>query len=270
MRVSRDVLCDRTLIGSGDPQAMVEAATLAVGARLAAIRHRIEAAGGSSEIQVVAVTKGLGPWAARAALAAGLCDIGENYADELLATRAAVDRAVQGPARKVTDSDPEAHDSRSPEDAFGASPTVPALRWHFLGRIQRNKVARLSGAVACWQSVDRLAAAQAVAARAPGSPVLLQVNITGDPARPGCAAVGVETLVGQCRDLGLEVAGLMAVGSPAWTHSQARANFSELTRRRLDLGLGHLSAGMSGDLEAAVSAGSTMVRIGRDLFGPDR
>lgn len=199
--------------------------------RVGHLRARIDAAGGRGGVAIVAVTKGFGPPAVQAAMAAGLYDCGENYAQELLSKAAERDCA--------------------------------GVRWHFLGPVQRNKVAGLAGRVALWQGVDRVAAATEIAHRAPGASVLVQVNLTGRPGRPGCAWADAPALVERASLLGLEVRGLMGVAG----HDGARQQFRRLAALGSRLGLAELSMGMSGDFEVAVQEGSTMVRIGTALFG---
>ena len=209
-----------------------------VSERLAQLRARMAAAGGDpARIRVVAVTKGFGPAAVEAAAGAGLTDVGENYAQELLAKATAL------------------------------GPAGPAVRWHFLGPIQRNKVGRLAPVVSVWQALDRPAAADAVAAAAPGAPVLVQVNLADDPHRPGCSWTDVEGLVHHAEAAGLDVLGLMGV-APQAEDGVVRTAFARLARTARELGLPEVSMGMSDDLEAAVAEGSTLVRIGRALFGP--
>lgn len=208
-----------------------------VASRLAEVRERIAAASvDPSAVTVVAVTKGFGPDAVRAALGAGLVDIGENYADELVAKAAAVEGGT------------------------------PAPRWHFLGAIQRNKVARLAPLVGCWQGLSRLEEGRAIATRRPGAKVLVQVDIAGIPGRGGCHPDGVPGLVSALRHQELEVAGLMAVGPPGPPEG-SRSGFRSVAvlADRLDLPV--RSMGMTDDLEVAVAEGSTMVRVGRALFG---
>jgi len=206
--------------------------------RLAGIRSRIEAAAPDpARVTLVAVTKGFGPEAVRTALAAGLGVVGENYADELVAKSAAVG------------------------DDPGTTP-----EWHFLGSIQRNKVPRLAPIVACWQSVCRLEEGRAIAKRRPGARVLVQVDVADLPGRGGVAPAGVPGLVTALRAEDLDVAGLMAVGTPGPPEG-ARAGFREVSRLADALGLAVRSMGMTDDLEVALSEGSTMVRIGRALFG---
>jgi uncharacterized pyridoxal phosphate-containing UPF0001 family protein len=137
----------------------------------------------------------------------------------------------------------------------GADRAVP-VRWHFLGSPQRNKIPRLAPLVALWQGIDRVAAIDRLADVRPGAAILVQVNVVGDPAKAGCAPDGAGTLVDHARDAGLDVRGLMCVG-PAGDPDGTRT-----------VEVGEVSMGMSDDFEAAVAAGSTMVRLGRVLFGP--
>ena len=209
-----------------------------VAERLHSVRLRIEQAGGDpSAVRVVAVTKGFGPEAVAAARAAGLGDIGENYANELVAKAAEV----------------------------AGDPSLPLpLRWHFLGAIQRNKVARLAPIVALWQSVSRVEEGARIARFAPGAMVLVEVDTTGLSGRNGCPPDGVRALVPRLRDAGLDVRGLMTVAAPG---PEAAQSFATVRSLADELGLEERSMGMTDDLEAAVRAGTTMVRIGRALFG---
>jgi hypothetical protein len=203
-----------------------------VAARLARVRQRIAQAGGSPDtVRVVAVTKGFGPEAVQAARAAGLTDVGENYASELQAK-------APGPAGTC---------------------------WHFLGAVQRNKVRSLAPLVDVWQGVARLVEGERIAQCAPGARVLVQVDYTELPGRNGCAPESVPELVRLLGELDLQVQGLMTVSPPVL--SAAETAFRSLSRVADALGLPERSMGMTEDLEAAVAAGSTMVRIGRALFG---
>lgn len=204
--------------------------------RLEGVRRRIDAVAGGRHVEIIAVTKGFGPEAVEAAVAAGLTSVGENYAQELLAKAAA-----------------------------GAGHS--SVRWHFIGAIQRNKVATLAPHVALWHTVDRAAVVDAIAGHSPGAPVLLQVNLSGDRNRPGAAWEDVGALVSRGRDAGLDVRGLMGVG-PSGDPELARPVFAELAALAGQLGLRELSMGMTADLEVAVAEGSTMVRVGTALFGP--
>jgi hypothetical protein len=203
-----------------------------VASRLAAVRLRIAHAGGDpSGVSIVAVTKGFGPEAVVAARAVGLTEVGENYAAEL-------ETKAPGP---------------------------PGTRWHFLGTVQRNKVRALAPLVALWQGVARASEGERIARCAPGAAVLVQVNCTNLPGRNGCLPGDVPALVASLSDLELQVRGLMTVAPPE--EEAARAAFQTVARLADALGLHERSMGMTDDLEAAVAAGSTMVRIGRALFG---
>lgn len=212
---------------------MIEAAVVAE--RLADLRRRIESAGGGPDVVVVAVTKGFGPDAIEAAVGAGITDVGENYAQELLA--------------KLADL------------------RVPAPRVHFIGRLQSNKVRLLVGHVDLWQSVDRPSLVTELAKRAPGAAVLVQVNTSGEPQKGGCPEAEAPALVELARRHGLDVQGLMTVG-PLGPPEAARPGFRRLRRLCDDLGLPVCSMGMTADLEVAVAEGATMVRVGTALFGP--
>lgn len=211
-----------------------------VAAGVARVRRRISDAGGDpARIRVVAVTKGFGHEAVLAALAAGVVDVGENYAQELLAKDAAV---------------------------RDASEVDPGIRWHFLGAVQRNKVAALAPVVACWQTVARVVEGDAIARRHGGAAVLVEVDTTGAAGRNGCHPADVPDLVSALRAFDLDVRGLMTVAPPGPEDVRRRA-FKEVAALADDLGLVERSMGMSDDLEIAVAEGSTMVRVGRALFG---
>jgi PLP dependent protein len=222
------------------PTAGGEAETLAataedVAANLAAVRRRIEAAGGDpARITVVGVTKGFGSEVVSAAVEAGLVDLGENYAQQLVA------KAAVAP---------------------------PEVRWHFLGPVQRNKVAALSPHVGVWETVDRLAVGEAISRRQPGARVFVQVDVTGEPGKHGCSPSDLPHLVAGLRGMDLDVRGLMAIG-PAGEPELARPGFRQLAMLAGELGVAESSMGMSGDLEVGVSEGASVVRIGRALFGP--
>ena len=202
------------------------------------MRSRIAAAGGDpDQVRVVAVTKGFGPDAVAACVSAGVVDIGENYAPELLYKAAAA----------------PAHD-------------LSQVCWHYLGAVQRRRVRALAPVVAWWETVARLVEGEAIASRAPGATVLVEVDVTGVAGRNGCAPDAVPDLVAALRALPLDVRGLMVVGPPG-PPERAREGFRTTARLAHHLGLGELSMGMTQDLEVAVREGSTMVRVGRALFG---
>lgn len=210
----------------------VAAAVEAVRARIAAAAAR--AGRDPAEVTLVAATKTVDVGRIAAAVAAGVVDLGENRAQELVA---------KAPA---------------PELAAGR------VRWHFLGRLQRNKVRAMASWVRCWQSVDRVELGESIAHRAPGARVLVEVNLAGEPAKGGCAPPEAALLADQLRGLGLDVGGLMAVPPAA---DDPRPWFARLRELAGALELTELSMGMTGDFEAAVEEGATMVRVGRALFG---
>lgn len=209
-----------------------------VAQRLEEARDRLEAAARRTgrpghAVRLVAVTKGVDVERMREALAAGVSDLGESRAQELLAKAPALedDRPV----------------------------------WHFVGRLQRNKVPALAPLVTLWQSVDRLEAGQAIARRRPRARVLVEVNVAADPHKAGCRPDEAPGLVDALRAAGLVVEGLMTVPALGCDPRPAFAALRDLGAR---LGLAELSMGMSDDYEAAVEEGATMVRLGRAIFGP--
>jgi hypothetical protein len=228
--------------------------------RLDEVRRRIAASSRDpGSVRVVAVTKGFGVEAARLALAAGVTELGENYADELVvkAGQLAGDHGEAGqPAGDHGGAGQPAGDHG------GAGQPV----WHFLGSVQRNKVARLAPLVSWWQGVRRLEEGRAIARRHPGASVLIQVDVAGLPGRGGCPPDEVPDLVAALRDEDLAVSGLMAVGPPG-PPAASRAGFALVSSLADTLALPVRSMGMSDDLEVALAEGSTMVRVGRALFG---
>lgn len=187
-------------------------------------------------VTIVAVTKTFGVEAVRAAVAAGCRDIGENYAQEL------VDKMRQ----------------------YGREgrPTV-----HFIGRLQSNKVKLLADVVDVWQSVDRSSLVDEIARRAPGARIFVQVNATGESDKGGCELTQVAELVERAHERGLRVEGLMTVGPTDGDPHRTERAFATVAEHARALGLSQLSMGMSEDLDTALAAGSTMVRIGSAIFG---
>jgi pyridoxal phosphate enzyme (YggS family) len=207
-----------------------------VAERVADVRRRIDARAGGRVVRLVAVTKGFGVDHVEAAVAAGVTSIGENYAQELVAKA-------------------------------GAGAGGDAVRWHFIGGIQRNKIATLAPFVAVWETIDRPAVAEAVARHSPGVTSFVQINLTDDPGRPGCSFADADDVVAAARRAGLEVRGVMGVG-PVGPPERSRQPFAALAALARRLGLPDVSMGMSDDFEIAVEEGSTMVRLGTALFGP--
>ncbi len=136
--------------------------------------------------------------------------------------------------------------------------------WHFIGRVQRNKVRHVASVVALWQSVDRAEVGAEIARHAPGARVLVQVNVGAEPQKGGCPPSAAAELVERLTGLGLAVEGLMTVPP---LHADPRPYFAQLRELATRLGLSTLSMGMSGDYEAAIAEGATLVRVGTAVFG---
>jgi len=149
----------------------------------------------------------------------------------------------------------------------------PSLRWHFLGRLQRNKARSVASYAAVVHSLDRadlvgpLARGAAEAGRE--LRVLVQVTLDGDPARGGVLPAAVPGLADAAEQGGLRVAGVMAVAPAGVPPGPAFARLADASAALVAAhpGAGWISAGMSGDLEAAVAHGATHVRVGTALFG---
>jgi hypothetical protein len=197
-------------------------------------------------VRIVAVTKGHPAAAVRAALDAGLTDVGENRVQE----------AIQK------------------QDQL---PPLP-VRWHLVGHLQTNKAKRVPGRFALVHSVDSSRVADALdqaARRGDGGAlaVLLQVNVAGEGQKSGCRPEDAVELAQHVAALpGLALAGLMTMAPFTDDEAEQRAAFAGLRRlqERLVQGglpLPELSMGMSGDYGAAVAEGATMVRLGTVLFG---
>ncbi|MGQ0824074.1 MAG: YggS family pyridoxal phosphate-dependent enzyme [Actinomycetota bacterium] len=207
-----------------------------VAARLSEVRARIDrAARGAgrdpTSVRLVAVSKEVPVAAIGEAIAAGQRHFGENRAQEL------------------------AHKA-------GA---VAGVEWHFLGRLQRNKVKVMAGTVAWWHSIDRAELVTALARHAPGTRALVQVNVAGEDTKAGCRPGDAAGLVDLARNRGLDVVGLMTV-PPA--DEDPRPHFARLAALAAACACPELSMGMTGDFEAAIAEGATMVRIGSAIFGP--
>ena len=205
-----------------------------IAANYSAIEERVAAAGGRGRTRIVAVTKTHPAEVVWAALTAGLGDFGENYADELIAKAEALSGAE--------------------------------LRWHMIGHIQSRTIKRLAPHVAVWHSVSRDKEMDILARLEVSARLLVQVDYTGAEGRNGVAPDRVPALVDHGRRLGLDVAGLMVVTPLIEAPGRARI-FAATRELGESLGLGEFSMGMTDDFEWAVREGSTMVRIGRAIFG---
>jgi PLP dependent protein len=223
-----------------------------IGGNLAAVRERIgraaERAGRPADaVLLVAVSKTVPPERVRAAIAAGVPALGENRVHEAREKIAAVGRAVP---------------------------------WHLVGHLQTNKV---RDAVACFdliQSLDRLALAEALSARATREgrrvSALVQVNVAEEAQkggfRPAELLAAAEAMAGMP---GLALRGLMTIPPVPRDPEDSRPHYRALAKLReaasawgLGEGFRELSMGMSGDLEIAIEEGATMVRVGTAIFGP--
>jgi len=160
------------------------------------------------------------------------------------------------------------------QEAKAKAAQVPGVRWHVVGSLQTNKarsVARYASAVHSVDRAELISALSAGALRAERDlDVLLQVSLDGDPARGGALLVDVPALAEQAAAApGLRLAGVMAV---APLGADPAAAFAVLAQVSANLRGDHpkavaMSAGMSGDLEQAVAAGATHVRVGTALLG---
>ena len=198
-----------------------------------------------TEVTLLAVSKTFGPEAVREAFAAGQTAFGENYIQEAV-------------------------------EKIGLLSDLP-LQWHCIGPIQSNKTRLVASHFHWAHTVDRLKVAQRLSEQRPEGmeplQVCIQVNIDGGPTKAGLAPGEVEALARQVALLPrIALRGLMTIPEPAAdfaaqkaVHQRARALFDEL--RAAGLELDTLSMGMTADLEAAIAAGSTMVRIGTAIFG---
>lgn len=222
------------------------------GERLFRVRERIErscarAGRDPSGVTLVAVSKLQPAGAVSAMYACGQRLFGENYVQEALAKMEAL--------------------------------AEPDIRWHFIGRLQKNKAKFVVGRFALVHTVDSLDLAQTLQKRALAAgvvqPVLIQVNLDDEPQKAGVASADAPALAEAVAGMDhLALEGLMVLPRALDDPEASRPAFAGLRALRdsLAIRLGRplpvLSMGMSGDLEAAVEEGATHVRVGTDLFGP--
>lgn len=219
---------------------------------VAQVRGRIAEAARRSgrsadDVTLVCVTKYVGDDETRALLAAGCDDFGESRPQQLFAKA----------------------------EAFADEP----LRWHLIGHLQRNKVRRTLPLVCLIHSADSLRLIEAIDREAAGFakpiPILLEVNVSGDAAKHGFMPDKLDAVIaslGAYRHVA--VRGLMTMAGRSTGIEGARRDFSALRRLRdavrpngpPNITLDELSMGMSGDYEAAIEAGATIVRVGSALF----
>ncbi|HET9107902.1 MAG TPA: YggS family pyridoxal phosphate-dependent enzyme [Steroidobacteraceae bacterium] len=219
--------------------------------RVRALRARMAAAAASAgrnvdSVTLLAVSKGHSAERIRAAAAAGVTDIGESYLAEALGKL----------------------------EALADLPLV----WHFIGRLQANKTRHVAERFAWVHGLDRLKIAERLSAQrpyhAPALNVCLQVNLAGEGTKGGVPAPEVPALATAVAALPrLALRGLMCIPPEETDPARQHEWFARLRRLQDSLNTGGLrldtlSMGMSGDFEAAIQEGATIVRIGTALFGP--
>ena len=222
-----------------------------VAAALQRVRVRIDAAAERAgrdpqSITLVAVSKAHPVALIREAIAAGQRDFGENRVQEAVAKYKELGTQV---------------------------------RWHFVGRLQRNKVRHLVGWVDLIHSLDRPELAEEIGNRAAAAgatqEVLAEVNVSGDQGRGGVMLEGLASLLESAASVpGVRVTGLMAMAPIVGSPEDARPYFRRVARLRdeaqmefPELAIEHLSMGMSQDYEVAIEEGATLVRVGEAIFG---
>ena len=223
-----------------------------IATKLQQVRLRLEQACLAAQrpvqsVTLLAVSKTFGPQQIRDAVSAGQRLFGENYVQEAVAKIDAL------------------HDLDD------------VIEWHFIGPLQGNKAKLVAERFAWMHSVDRLSIAQKLSEHRPTHlpplQVCLQVNISDEASKSGWAAAEVrEAAAGIAGLPGLRLRGLMAVPRESTSMAEQRAPFAALRElfdalRRDGHEVDTLSMGMSGDLEAAIAEGATIVRVGSAIFG---
>ena len=226
--------------------------------RLNLLRERIAVAAvaagrNAADVSLVVVTKNATVAEVASAARAGQRDFGENYV-------AAAEARIAGLASELSEE------------------MMQSLSWHMVGQLQSNKAARAARRFGLIHSLSSISAARTISKAMLGASttarVLLQVRLGGGEQRGGVEAAQVLSLARAVTELGgIEIDGLMGVAplgeQPRPHFVRLRALLEDLRGQQLPHApLGELSAGMSGDFEDAVAEGSTLVRIGRAVFGP--
>jgi pyridoxal phosphate enzyme (YggS family) len=207
-------------------------------------------------VRLVAVSKRIALPLVVAACRAGQWDLGENRVVE------ALDRQEQLPGL-LTDA--------------GLDPT--RLQWHFIGHLQRNKATKAAGRFCLLHGVDSLKLARRLsdlaASAGRAQDILLEVNIAQEAAKHGFAPAETVAAIERAAALpGINVTGLMGMARHGADEPELRATFASLRRlaatgrTATGLALAELSMGMSGDFEAAIAEGATLIRVGGAIFGP--
>jgi hypothetical protein len=235
--------------------------------KLEQVRERIAAAAAkskrdSSEVTLVAVTKSAAPEQIREVLQLGVADLGESRVQQLTQRAAQLNEFV----------------SRRAGHGEGSFPDK--IRWHLIGHLQRNKVKAVLPIVSVIHSIDSLRLAEELDTQAAKAAkkiaVMLQVNASEEASKFGVAVGAAVHLAEQMDSMpNLQLVGLMTMAPLEVSEAKVRQAFAR-TREIFDemrwhkIGgatLRHLSMGMSNDFELAIAEGSTMVRIGSELFG---
>ena len=224
-----------TSVNERDTVAALEASLAAVRARIASACDR--SGRDPRDVRLVAVTKQVAPKVIEAAAAAGIKEFGENYVKELEVKR----------------------------------PAAPDATWHFVGRLQRNKVARVLRAADVVQTLEPGRATSRLLEIAGEEETrhdcLIEVDFTGE--RVGVAPEELHGFADAVVSAGVPLTGLMTVAPPGTDPRPWFAKLGELRDGLRDRhqGVTELSMGMSTDLEVAVEEGATMVRVGTAIFG---
>jgi pyridoxal phosphate enzyme (YggS family) len=239
--------------------------------RLESVRGRIAAACARAkrdpaEVTLIAVTKNAQPEQIREIIQLGVTDLGESRVQVLAQRGAQINEYF---ARRVQ---------------LGDLATMPKIRWHMIGHLQRNKIKQILPIVSAVHSIDSLRLAEelelqlAKVGKGEGKrlPVMLQVNASEEKSKFGVAVGAAVHLAEQIDTMPqLQLIGLMTMAPLTDNREETKAVFrrtreifEELKWHKMGgAGLKHLSMGMSNDFEQAIEEGATMVRIGTDLFG---
>ena len=165
-------------------------------------------------------------------------------------------------------------ENRAQELALKA-PLLPSdIRWHFIGGLQTNKVRLVRDSTALLQSLDRMSLAKAwLKGKGLPPPALVQVNIGGEEQKHGVDPSETSSSAASFVEMGLAISGLMTIPPIPGTPEDSRPHFvatrelfEQLSQQHQDFTT--LSMGMTDDYEVAVEEGSTMIRVGRAIFGP--
>ncbi|MBI2756527.1 MAG: YggS family pyridoxal phosphate-dependent enzyme [Chloroflexi bacterium] len=225
-----------------------------VAGRVQAVRERIAEAAlragrDPAAITLVAASKTQPPERIAEVVRAGVRDVGENRVQEARSKIPAVSAALHG---------------------------LPGPTWHLIGHVQTNKAAAAADLFQVVQSVDSVRVAEALSRRATRPlAVLLEVYVGDDPDRPGLRPAELSEAAGRIIELPhLNVRGLMSVAPLGLAAAEVRAAFAAIRNLRDSLAVEYprvhwtdVSMGMTEDFPVAIAEGSTMVRVGRAIFG---